>query len=231
MISGMARAQDLDAEIDSFDRQLGGGNFDVRILDLATIVGKNSDANSSGVPDKGRAYEFLRYLWTQNALEAGRDQLIRDSESTPAMVPYIKAAYVRSEFDRLDNYFAKFGFANNDVADALSELVVICWEFVNQGLPNVPTENSDWISKIGDEISQRIADSGALAVYSDTDKQMLAESFKYQAQFMSNLHNILKTTPNPKLQKKLQQLHRRLGESIGLDFVHLKIGESGFEKR
>ena len=51
-ISGMARAQDLDAEIDSFDRQLGGGNFDVRKLDLETIVGKNSDANSSGVPDK-----------------------------------------------------------------------------------------------------------------------------------------------------------------------------------
>jgi hypothetical protein len=45
---------------------------------------------------------------------------------------------IAERFDRLDNYFA-----NNDVADALSELVVICWEFVNQGLPNVPTENSD----------------------------------------------------------------------------------------
>jgi hypothetical protein len=87
---------------------------------------------------------------------------------------------IAERFDRLDNYFAKFGFATNDVADALSELVVICWEFVNQGLPNVPTENSDGIAKIRDEISQRIADSGALAVYSDTDKQMLAVHFGFK---------------------------------------------------
>jgi hypothetical protein len=70
-----------------------------------------------------------------------------------------------------------------------------------------------------------------LSTLTDADKQRFAENFKYEAQLMSNLHRVFKTNPNPKLLQKLQSLHQKLGESLGLDLARLKLTANGFEKR
>jgi hypothetical protein len=62
-------------------------------------------------------------------MDAGREELLK-SAGAPAMEPYMRSACTKPEFDRLDRFFAQYGCANNDISDALTELVVISWEFV-----------------------------------------------------------------------------------------------------
>jgi hypothetical protein len=225
-------AQDLDGEINAFDRQITGRQLDLGALDLKAIVGKNgtSGAPAQNAEASPKAPDASRYRWTQSAMDAGREELIK-SAGSPAMAQYIRSAYTRPEFDRIDRFFAQYGCANNDIADALMELVIISWEFVNQRQPGTPDYDPAGIRKVREQIAARFATSNVLSALSDADKQRFAENFKYEAQLMSNLHRGFKTNPNPKLQQRLESLHQKLGQSLGLDLVHLKLTANGFESR
>jgi hypothetical protein len=235
LVCGLAatgHGQDLNAEIDAFDHQIGERQIDLRSLDLNSIVGKSGPAGiaapsaSSSPTNPG----LTRYRWTQTAMDAGREELLK-SEGAPAMQQYIRAAYTRPEFDRLDRFFAQYGCVNNNISDALTELVVISWEFVNQRQPGTPDYDPSGIRKLREQIADRFAVSNLLSTLTDADKQRFAENFKYEAQLMSNLHKVFKTNPNPELQQKLESLHQKLGKSLGLDLAHLKLTADGFEKR
>jgi hypothetical protein len=231
-LAATSHGQDLDAQIDDFDHQVGERQIDLGALDLKSIVGKSGSAGIA-VPSASPSPTnpgLTRYRWTQTAMDAGREELLK-SEGTPAMQQYIRAAYTRPEFDRLDRFFAQYGCVNNDISDALTELVVISWEFVNQRQPGTPDYDPSGIRKLREQIADRFAVTNLLSTLTDADKQRFAENFKYEAQLMSNLHRAFKTNPNPKLQQKLETLHQKLGKSLGLDLAHLKLTANGFEKR
>ena len=121
-LAATGHGQDLNAEIDAFDHQIGERQIDLAALDLNSFVGKSGPpgiAVPSASPSPTNP-ALTRYRWTQTAMDAGREELLK-SEGAPAMQQYIRAAYTRPEFDRLDRVFAQHGCVNNDVSDALSE--------------------------------------------------------------------------------------------------------------
>jgi hypothetical protein len=100
-----SHAQDINSEVDAFDRQISARRIDLGVLDLTTIVGKGGTTgiavqNASPSPTTSG---LTRYRWTQSATNAGREELLK-STGAPAMEPYIRTAYTKPEFDRLDSF-------------------------------------------------------------------------------------------------------------------------------
>ena len=85
-LAATGHGQDLNAQIDAFDHQVFERQIDLGALDLKSIVGKSGSAGIAiaSVSPSPTNRGLTRYRWTQTAMDAGREELLK-SEGAPAM--------------------------------------------------------------------------------------------------------------------------------------------------
>ena len=131
---------------------------------------------------------------------------------------------LRNEFDRL---LAEYGYSGKNLADAMTAYLVISWQLVNAQEYN-DRKGFDAVRKM---VRENLLASEYLNSATDKDKQIVSETFAYQAMLTINLYKTLTAKRN---QAGLEELKISVAEALkksGMDMKTLNLTTKGFVKK